>query len=381
MEIEIELRPKSGELRPQHNKLGEPSTRANILEFDPNQHTLVNIRLETVQYGKYDGKAAALILLRFIIKFRYGYKRLRSFHVDIEFNEHGTTQNRNSEPPKVISLGPEQQEGKIYTEEWGEPGGKGSQETSQNEGLAGRIEKEHEVKLMGWKRSSNSGTDNVAVWDCVEGRKTAKGVVPGYRAAIIAQYTENMKFQAEFRLDADCGTFNFGSKLFNWLKVFGNRTDDPVIFNPAQPFGKQYPISDFKDLNLNDVIALQQPTPKLPSGNSQEERSPNRTYRVTRIPSTFSREDLQNLLFPDNLNAVRVGSLTATADTINAKSYQTGTVSFHGVKALFGGTSQDKPSNYDFQQNGIKITLTVDTRFFGLTTLACPKSLSDVTME
>jgi hypothetical protein len=381
MEIDIELRSKSGELKPQHNKSGEPSTRANILEFDPNQYTLVNIRLETVQYGKYDGKAAVLILLRFIIKFRYGHKRLRSFHVEIEFNGHGITQNQKSEPPKVIGLAPEEREGKIFTEEWSEQGVKLWQETSQSDGRTGKTKIEREMKLMGWKRSANSGTDNVVVWDCVEGRKTAKGVVPGYRAAIMAQYTENTKFQAQFRLDADCGTFNFDSHLFNWRKVFGNRTDDPVIFNPAEPFGKQYPISDFKDLNLSDVIVLQQPITKSPSSMSQEERSLDKVYRVTRIPSTFSRKDLQKLILPDNPNAVLIGSLTATADTINAKSYQVGTVSFHKVKAPFERTNQDKPANYDFQQNGMKITLTVDISFLGLTTLACPKSLSDVTME
>src|SRR2546430_9553313 len=107
MDVNFDLRPKSGELRPQHNTPGESTTRENVLEFDPNEYTLVNIRIETVQYGKYDGKAAALIVLRFIFKFRPGYRRIRNFHVEIEFNRHGPSDTVNAASfPKVTNLAP-----------------------------------------------------------------------------------------------------------------------------------------------------------------------------------------------------------------------------------------------------------------------------------
>jgi hypothetical protein len=74
MDFSIELQSSAGELRPQHNKPGETSTRENALEYDPDECTLINIRIETAQYGVYDGEAAALIIFRFYFKFRTGFQ-------------------------------------------------------------------------------------------------------------------------------------------------------------------------------------------------------------------------------------------------------------------------------------------------------------------
>jgi hypothetical protein len=274
MDINFKLRPKDGQLRPQHNRLGESTTRENVLEFDPNDYTLANIRIETVQYGMHDGKAAALIVLRFIFKYRPGFKRIRSFHVNVEFSSCRASDTIHPVSfPKVVHLAPEQCAGRIFTVEGRDTISPGmevpisplGERVQVSDEMAKRINREYELNLNGWKKSSEAATDNVVVWDCVETKKAAKGVVPGYRGAIIVQYPEEEEFQAEFKLDADRGTFNFDTKVFDWLNIFGKKDeDDPVIFNPSKPVGRQYPgLADFKDLNLTDFITLE-PIASLP---------------------------------------------------------------------------------------------------------------------
>jgi hypothetical protein len=235
---------------------------------------LVNIRIETVQYGIHDGKAAALIVLRFIFKYRPGFKRIRSFHVNVEFSScRASDSTQPASFPKVANLAPEQCIGKIFIEEGRNtispgaevPFGPLGQTVQVNGEIAKRINTEYELNLNGWKKSSEAATDNVIVWDCVEAKKAAKGVVPGYRGAIIVQYSEEEEFQAKFKLDADRGTFNFDTKVFDWLNIFGKKDgDDPVIFNPSKPVGRQYSgLPDFKDLNLVDFITLE-PIASLP---------------------------------------------------------------------------------------------------------------------
>jgi len=378
MDIEIELRPKHGELRPQYNPPGGPATRENILEFDPNSHTLVNIRRETVQYGTVEGNPAALIILRFIIKFRTGHKRLRSFHVEIDFHEHGAPPTSKVNRTRVIALAPEEGGGRIFTTD--RIISNTAQEKTQEGIVSKQSNKEHEVKLMGWKRSSGSGMDNVAVWDCSEGRKAAKGLIPDYRAAIIVQYPEKTTFQARIKLDADRGVFNMDSGLFDWLKVFGFGTDDPVIFNPTEPVGKQYPINDFKDLSLTDII-MSQPILRLPKNPPQNERFISITYRVSQIPSQLSKTSLQNLLCPGNPSGVYVGSLAAAADYMDTKLYQVATVRFQENQSPFTGKRPDKPTVHTFKQDQKDVRLIVDIGFIGLTTLASPMLSQDVTVE
>jgi len=278
MEINLELHTKSGELKPQHNHPGEPITRDNVLEFDPNEYTLVNVRMETVQYGLFDTKPAALIILRFIVKFRSGYKRIRNFHINIEFSKDSASAAANTMPhPKVMKLAPEERIGKIFTEERSNtvtagveiPLSPSGTKVHVDHELARKVNREYELRLSGWKRSSETATDNVVVWDCDEARTAARGVVRGYRGAVIIQHPENQRFRAEFKLNAERGTFNFDSKVFDWFNVFGKKqTDDPVIFDPAEPIGQQYPnLPNFKDLNLDDYIELE-PIPSMPQGYS-----------------------------------------------------------------------------------------------------------------
>ena len=274
MDITVALRPKSGELRPQHNHPNTAATRENVLEYDPNDYTLVNIRTETVQYGKHNGQAAALIVLRCTVKFRPGHKRLRSFNVNIEF---GTAECAGADAspsmPKIARLAPEERRGKIFTEERNAGLSGGVHLASGVPGLSSQVEgshaskadREHEMRLSGWKKSSESATDNVAVWDCVEARKVAKGVLPGYRGAIVVYYHEGAKFQATFKLDVERGLWNAISKSFEWLSLFGKSADDPLIFDPAHPVGAQVDVADFKDVNLDDLVELE-PIPVLPSG-------------------------------------------------------------------------------------------------------------------
>jgi hypothetical protein len=96
----------------------------------------------------------------------------------------------------------------------------------------------------------------------------ARGVVPGYRGAILVEYERNTSFQAFFALDAERRMFNFDTKVFDWSNVFGKKdVDDLVVFNPTESFGKQYSVADFKDLKLDDLIHLE-PIPTLPEGYS-----------------------------------------------------------------------------------------------------------------
>ncbi|KAF4627853.1 hypothetical protein G7Y89_g10297 [Cudoniella acicularis] len=276
MEFSLELQPKAGQLRPQHNHPGESSTRENALEYDPDEKTLVNVRIDTVQYGLDNGKPAALIILRFIFKFRPAYKRIRNFHVNIEFRKQSGS-GENTPHPKVIKLAPEELRGKIFTEERSNtltaggqlPLGPTGATLHVDEEMARKITREYELKLSGWKKSSDVATDNVVIWDCVEAKKAAKGVIPGYRGAIVVQYPANEHFFAVMRLDAERGIFNFDKNLFEYLNIFGRKEiDDLVIFDPEKPLGPQYPsLSDFKDVNLEDYIVLE-PIKTLPPGYS-----------------------------------------------------------------------------------------------------------------
>ncbi|KAH6702858.1 hypothetical protein DL95DRAFT_391240 [Leptodontidium sp. 2 PMI_412] len=276
MDFLLDLQPKAGQLRPQHNPPGESSTRENALEYDPDDKTLVNVRIDTVQYGLHSGNPAALIILRFIFKFRPASKRIRNFHINIEFRKHSESGETTSHP-KVIKLAPEELRGKIFTEErsntltaGGElPLGPTGATLHIDEEMARKINREYELKLSGWKKSSEVATDNVVIWDCTEAKKAAKGVVPGYRGAIIVQYPKDQPFSATMRLDAERGTFNFDKNVFEYLNIFGKKEiDDPVFFHPDKPFGHQYQnLGDFEDINLEDYIKLE-PIKTLPVGYS-----------------------------------------------------------------------------------------------------------------
>lgn len=277
MEFSLNLEPKAGQLRPQHNQPGESGTRENALEYDPDERTLVNVRIDTVQYGIYDEMPAALILLHFKVKFRPA-KRIRNFHINLEFrNQSDNESGEIKSHPRVIKLAPEELRGKIFTEERSTtstagadmPLGPTGANLHLNGEMASTINREYELKLSGWKKSSDIATDNVVVWDCAEAKKAARGVVPGYRGAIIVKHSANEPFIAMMKLDAERGIFNFDKKVFEYLNVFGKKEmDDPLIFDPEQPLGEQYPdLGDFKNINLEDYIKLE-PIKMLPTGYS-----------------------------------------------------------------------------------------------------------------
>ncbi|KAF2265436.1 hypothetical protein CC78DRAFT_567651 [Lojkania enalia] len=274
MDFSLELRPSSGELRPQHNEPGQLSTRDNAVEYDPDEYTLVNIRIDSVQYGAFDGQPSALILMRFIFKFRPGSRRIRNFHVNIEFRKPNAT---TASHPKVLRLAPEERRGKIFSEERAStvragaelPLSPGGGKLMVDDEVARKINREYELKLSGWKKSSDTATDNVLVWDCTEAKRAAKGVVPNYRAAAIIQYDSKEPFTATFEVDAERGIFQFDKSVFEYLNVFAKKDlDDPVIFNPEKPMGYQIPnVGDFNDLKLDDLISLEA-IQTLPEGYS-----------------------------------------------------------------------------------------------------------------
>ena len=274
MEISLDLQTQAGQLRPQHNAPGSTSTRENALEYDPDNKTLINIRIDTVQYGLYDGQPAALILVRFIFKFRPASKRIKNFNIRFEFHP----QEASGQYPVVRSLAPEELRGKIFTQERSNTltaganvplGPTGGASLHVDEEMARKINREYELKLMGYKTSTNLASDSVVVWDCTEAKKAAKGVVPGYRGAMIVQHAANERFSATIKLDAERGVFNFDTNIFEYLNVFAKKEmDDPVIFHPQQPMGDQYPgLGDFKNINLKDYIKLE-PIETLPAGYS-----------------------------------------------------------------------------------------------------------------
>ncbi|KAK4456562.1 hypothetical protein QBC42DRAFT_281008 [Cladorrhinum samala] len=289
MEVTIPLHPKSGELRPMRNPPGFTGTREKALEYDPDDYTVVNVYVDTVQYGKYSGHASvALIILRFTVRFRPGNKRLRSFHIDIEFSRlHGEEDNNDMDPaPKVLALAPEDCRGKLFTEErdistslglgLAAPLGGPSLEANAGIERSSTVFKEHEMRLSGWKRSGSLSSssssaaavvDNFAVWDCVEAKKVAKGVLPNFRAAMIVQYPENKRFQAILKLDVERGLWDSKSRLFDWAGLFGKKeADDPLIFDPTQPIGASLiEGNDFTGINLEELTSFQ-PIPTLPSG-------------------------------------------------------------------------------------------------------------------
>lgn len=168
--------------------------------------------------------------------------------------------------PKVIKLAPKERRGKIFTEERSNtvtagveiPLSPSGTKVHVDHELARKVNREYELRLSGWKRSSETATDNVVVWDCDEARTASRGVVRRYRGAVIVQHPEHQRFRAEFKLNAERGTFNFDSKVFDWFNVFGKKqTDDPVIFDPAEPIGQQYPnLPNYKDLNLTTTSNL-----------------------------------------------------------------------------------------------------------------------------
>jgi len=275
MDFDVQLVPRTGELKTLHNEVGEPSTRQNALEYDPDPYTLINVRIDTVQYGTYDSEPAALIVFRFIARFRSGSRRIRSFHLRIEF--HNQAEVAGAAAPKVRTLKPEDVRGKIFTEERSNtisggldvPIGPNSATIHVGDEVARKINREYELKLTGWLTSSNSGSDNVLVWDCEEARKAARGIVPNYRGACIVHYTPSQPFLATFKLDAERGIFNFDKNAFEYLNVFAKKDiDDPVIFDPNKPVGHQYAnVTDLKNLDLEEIIKLD-PITTLPPGYS-----------------------------------------------------------------------------------------------------------------
>lgn len=274
MEFTLNLQPETGELRPQRNGPGQSSTRENALEYDPDEYTLVNIRIDSVQYGTFDSNPAALIMIRFILKYRPGSRRIRNFHVKIEFRKQNAA---TAIHPKVLRFAPEERRGKIYAEERANsvkagaalPVGIAGAKLEVDDELAHKINREYELKLSGWKKSSDVAPDNVLVWDCMEAKKAAKGVVPGYRAAVIVQCDTKDPFIATFEVDAQQGFFRFDKNVFEYLNVFAKKElDDPVIFDPEKPMGHQETnLGDFKDLKLDDLVALED-IQTLPKGYS-----------------------------------------------------------------------------------------------------------------
>lgn len=275
MEFDLRLEPRSNELKILHNEAGDASTRENALEYDPNPFTLINVRIETVQYSTYNGDPAALIVFRFIARFRSGFRRIRNFHLRTEFNNQDLLANVPA--PKIRRFRPEDVRGKIFTEERtntvsGEldlPLGPSGGTLGIGDEVASSIKREYELRLTGWLTNSGSASDNVLVWDCEEARKAARGVVPNYRGACIVCYNPGQPFVATLTIDAERGIFNSAKGLFEYLNVFAKKeTDDPVIFHPDKPIGHQYDnIADFNSLDLEEIVKFE-PLATLPPGYS-----------------------------------------------------------------------------------------------------------------
>lgn len=172
MNFDLQLVPRTSELGRLKNEAGDSSTRPNALEYDPDPTTLVNVRIDTVQYGAYGDQPAALIIFRFIARFRSGWKRIRKFHLRIEF--HNQAPGYGAAAPKVLVLKPEDVRGKIFTEERSNsasggldvPPGPTGATVHVSEEMARKITREYELRLTGWRSSSNTASDNVLVWDC-----------------------------------------------------------------------------------------------------------------------------------------------------------------------------------------------------------------------
>lgn len=276
MDFELQLEARPGELKVLHNEAGSSATRLNALEYDPNPRTLINVRIETVQYGSYDGSPAALIVLKFIVRFRPGSRRIKNFHVEIKFSNQ--TETAGSPSPAVLKLKPEDMRGRIFTEERSNTftggmevplGPPGAPTLSVSDEVARKINREYELRLMGWRKSSPTAIDDVLVWDCAEAKKAARGTVPNFSGACIVKYTADQPFIATFSVDAERGVFDFDSHVFEYLNVFAKReVDDPVIFTPGNHVGIRYPnLTDFKDLDLDSLIQLQS-SQNLPATHS-----------------------------------------------------------------------------------------------------------------
>ena len=245
MDICLELKPKQGELRPQKNNPGQHITRENVAEYDPDESTLLNIRMETAQYGLYEAQPAILIVLRFIVKFRGGNRRIRSFNVNVEFSNHSDVEQIPS--PSVKAFAPDDCDGTLF-------GLEDNPDTSLVE------QRRFLPTIEGWKKSSKDGPDNIVVWDCVETERRIAGLPAGYRGVIVIQHAKDAKLQATFKVHVDCGRFNVARRIYDWSKLFSAaRRDDPVIFLPGQAFGRQYPaLQDFKHLDLSTLSRLGQ---------------------------------------------------------------------------------------------------------------------------
>jgi hypothetical protein len=398
MEITLNLQPQTGELRPQHNGLGRSSTRENVLEYDPDEHTLVNIRTDSVQYGTFDGQPAALVIFRFIFKFRPGFRRIRNFHVNVEFRKQNAT---TASHPKVLRFAPEERRGRIFAEERSNignagvvlPPGRTGAKVKVDDGIARKINKEYEMKLSGWKKSSDVATDNVLVWDCTESKKAAKGVLPGYRAAAIIQCDSEDPFIATFEMDAERGIFQFDKNVFEYLNVFAKRElDDPVIFDPKKPMGHQYPdLGDFKDLSLDDLVALDgfqewevqkecvSQSPQRIDGAVTVEPKPTRggntVYRVRGLPCQISETEARD--FVEHVCAIFAPDYVAFITSLAKNPHREESVAvvrFNKTPPQFKDISveewylkvpipnQDRPDGLLF-----------DVHFKGLTPLAEPK--------
>ncbi|KAK3386522.1 hypothetical protein B0H63DRAFT_540469 [Podospora didyma] len=184
---------------------------------------------------------------------RPGIKRLRSFHISIEF---GHPTEGVQEQPKVLALAPEDCRGKIFTDELESSGTLGT-------GVPlGVLDLTANAEIQ---RGSANAVDRIAVWDCVEVEKAAKGVLPNFRAVIIVKYTENTPLQAVVKLDVERRVWNAWSRLFDWLTLFGKREDDPLLFDPIQPVGTPVGVEGLMELDLGELVKLQ-PILVMPGG-------------------------------------------------------------------------------------------------------------------
>lgn len=271
MELDIELRPPSGELAIQRNSATDPENRENIHENEPDNFTLLNIRLEKAQYGQYSGQAACLLVFRFLFKFRAGSARIKKFHIRITFRKLPSDGSSAEPPLRVMSIAPEDLYGDLFAEERSRTASIGttidqSSTFTGNLSFNSSITRKHQLKLSGWVTGAEGASDNTVVWDCAETKKKASGVVPRYLGAVIVRC--DGRFSAEFTVDGEQG-FLGSSGVFDWRSVFGKKKkDDLVLFDPQKPFGDPIVgVADFKDLDLLEVVKLP-PIQVLPPGYS-----------------------------------------------------------------------------------------------------------------
>jgi hypothetical protein len=249
---ELGMKDRQGDLK--SHLLPETPNKVTQKEFwDAGVIGMVNC----VSWGKYNGKAACLVVLCFSLRSGDHALRFRNANVKVTFERHPSSGASQGDPAvlvfaprKIFGLPTTESKKLTYNVELSAkvPAGPVEVGPTGSMGKESTYEKEHRFKTVGNFWSTKNGNNwDIVYWDSKENRKAKHGIPDRLNVGIIVGSDGPFQGIVEVTVDTPLKDGLFG---FPWSK------DDPVPFYPGVLKGLSPRVIEFDKLTEEDWKAM-----------------------------------------------------------------------------------------------------------------------------